>query len=174
MSVPYFNQAAPRSRIGLVVVAAPWPYSAFHGPSKLPFSREWLNRIGGMKGWGRQEGAGDDDRVDGGAAVPDCSLRSSSGAAAMMEILLFNDFSSVVARDGMVTGDLGFGGASSTGAGEAVEVFVLVKMRGEKTGGGSRPMRGMVLRGWMKGGVSGREGKVDAIDVFTDGGAAAF
>ena len=41
--------------------------------------------------------------------------------------------------------------------------------RGEKTGGGSRPMRGVVIRGWAKGGVGDRGEHVEADAAFKSG-----
>ena len=94
------------------------------------------------------------------------------------------DFSSVEWRSVSVAGHLIFAGggadespSSSTGIGETTGVFFdfEMKKRGVKTGGGSRPMRGMLFRVCiMIGGVGDREGKDEAaVRAFTTDGEPA-
>lgn len=77
-----------------------------------------------------------------------------------------------------VFGDGAMAGLAALAVGTSIEgggtlgttaALVLEKMRGEKMAGGSRPMRGVLLRGW----IAGRIGSVDGNEEFdTSGGGA--
>ena len=85
-------------------------------------------------------------------------------------MLLGLDFASVDAVG--VVEMSGVGGSAAEGE-EVAGILVLEYMRGEKTGGGSRPMRRSFLREWKIGGVGGRVGGVDADEVIGIGGGVA-
>ena len=141
------TQAAPKSKN---VPLTPLPYSLFHGPSKLPFSREWLNLIGGMNGCGEE-----------GASRSSCLCTSTGGGGGAIVAVNILEFG----WEGSATSSTDGGGGDMVG-----EVLMGIgNIRGEKTGGGSRPMRGVDLRGWTKGGVGDRGEEGDADAAFKSG-----